>query len=166
MEFQKVNDYAKEQASKEFGSNVIDKINNQTISSATGHLTYIRDAIITLTKCFEVQKLAYQKGTEGWLDEFHKDVKELIEGDGNQLQGLKKRLTIYFFNQEFTRDPEKKKAIALYLKFFIEYVRDNVEIIDIEDFLEELADKGYNGNYFDKNYVFGELLEIVNKQII
>lgn len=163
MDFIPAYDFASVRASNDFGSNVIDTINNREISNAVYHFNHMVNSLNALSDIFETQKLAHDKGKMDGLDEFNGYVKELIEGDGQELQGLIKRLKIFFWNQEFKRDPPKKKAMALFLKYYTEYLRDHSIFVPIEEFMKLIEQKRYNGNYFDKNYVFGQLLDIINQ---
>jgi hypothetical protein len=165
MEYTKASEYAKLNATNDFGSDIMKRINDKFVSSATGKLSYMKYFIQALTDFFETQKLAYDNGQENWFDEFHNHVQETLEGNGADIQGLKKQLTMYFWNQEFKREPDKKRAIALYLKYYVQYIKDNVSVVTAVEFLNLPINKNYNGNYFNKDYVFGELLNIIEKQL-
>jgi hypothetical protein len=166
MDYENIHDYAVKMASTEYGSDVMAKINNKFVSSTTGRLTYVIKIIQALTDFFEYQNIAAERDQLQYVKEFHDYIKESLEGNDIDRYGILESLKKYFWIQEFKRDPEKQKAIALYLKFYVQYIKDNVRTIDVERFLEMLEKVELKGRYFDKNYVFGEMLKIIEAKII
>lgn len=165
MEFKSAHDFAVKKASEEFGSDVLQKINNKYASSATGRLNYAMRTIKALADFFETQNLVSEKENKEIVKELNSYVKNTVDGDGSEIKGIITNLKQYFWNQEFKRDPEKKKAIALYLKHYLEYLKNNVKHITVEQFLEIYDDIDVEAKYFDKEYVFGELITVINDEL-
>lgn len=165
MDYNLVETYAVANSSEEYGSDVMLKINEKFASAARGKLKFVIGIIQYLTNFFEIQRSAFEKNEENWLEEFNTFVREALEGDGKDLKGAKWQLEYYFHIAEFTRDADMKRAIALYLKYYLEYIRDNVEYVTANEFLNLPLYRNFDGNYFNKNYVFGELINIIDAEL-
>ena len=165
MEYKEAHQYAVDKSSEEYGSDVMQKINNLPVSSATGRLTYVVKIIQALSDFFETQNLAAVKNQKEFVREFHDYVKRALDGDGQDMKGILVNIKQYFWIQEFKRDPEKQKAIALFLKHYVTFIKDNVKTISVEDFLDISDDTPLQGRYFDKEKVFGDIIELVEQYI-
>jgi hypothetical protein len=150
-------------SSEEFGSDVMQKINNLPVSSATGRMTYVVKIIQALSEFFETQNLAAVKNQKEFVKEFHDYVKSALDGDGQDMKGILENIKQYFWIQEFKRDPEKQRAIALFLKHYVTFIKDNVKTISVDDFLDISVDTPLQGRYFDKEKVFGDIIKLVKK---
>jgi len=165
MEYKEAHEYAVAESSEEYGSDVMQKINNLPVSSATGRLTYVVKIIQALADFFETQNLAAVKDQSEYVREFHDYVKSALDGDEENMKGILVNIKQYFWIQEFKRDPEKQKAIALFLKHYVIFIKNNVKTITVEEFLEISDDTPLEGRYFDKEKVFGDIIEMVEQYI-
>lgn len=162
MDYTKANEYAIDKASNEFGSDIMQKINNQSISAATGKLSYIIAMIKGLSNFFEEQSQAVCEDKKAFVVMVHDFVKTTLDG-GDDSQGIIQQIKQYFLIQEFERDPEKKKAISLYLIHYVTYIKYNVEFVPVEMFLEFSEDVTLNARYFDKEKVFGDIIKLIKQ---
>jgi hypothetical protein len=162
MDFNYINRIALEEASKDFGSDVLKEINKNIPSSANSRLTLFFASIQTLTNIFEVQKDASDKNVEHYIKDFNSSVKEALEGDGEESVGTRGILKDLFMVQELKRDLSKKRAIAFYLKRYLQHIDKHVKVVSVEEFLGLPIQESYGHNYFDKNYVFGSLMTIID----
>lgn len=165
MEYKNAHEYAVEKASIDFGSDVMAAINNKFVSSATGKLTYVIKIIQALADFFETQNLAAVKNQKEFVKEFHDYVKVALDGDNEEMKGIITNIKQYFWNQEFKRDPDKKKAVALFIKYYVIYIKDNINFITVDVFLDLRDETPLDGRYFDKEKVFGDIIDLVETYI-
>jgi hypothetical protein len=117
--------------------------------------------IQALADFFETQNLASVKNQIEFVKEFHDYVKVALDGDSDEMKGIIVNIKQYFWNQEFKRDPAKKRAIALYIKHYVTFIKDNVKFITVDVFLDLRDETPLEGRYFDKEKVFGDIITLV-----
>lgn len=158
--------YAVEHATADFGRDVRDLI--QGANRITPKYRFLLEYLNTLTQVFETVALANIANQEEYIDEFYNYVQECLEGEVGkvEIKGIKARFKEFFYHRIFSQDPRLKEAVSLFFRHYITYIKENVEVVPIEDFMELIEIKRYNGDYFDKNKVFGKLIEIVEEAAV
>jgi hypothetical protein len=164
MNFEEANNYAYHAASSEFGSDVKERFFNRWVSSSLGHFRYAIMYINQLAEFFEKQNLSSRDENGELIQEMNAYIRMIVDGNPEKnFIGLKVNLHRFFWNMEFRRDPDKKKAMALFLKHYLSYMMSHIEHISVERFLEIYEDIPLDAKYFDVKYVFGELIEVVEE---
>lgn len=165
MEYKNAYGYAVEKASIDFGSDVMATINNKFVSSTTWKFTYLIKIIQALADFFETQNIAAVKNQKEFTRQFNDYVKIALDGDNEKMKGILSNIEQYFLNQEFKTDPDKKKAIALFIKHYVIYIKDNINFITVDIFLDIRDETPLDGRYFDKEIVFGDIIDFVETYI-
>lgn len=156
---------ARNLASEKLGYDVQQRIWNRP-TSAGGQLTYAFSSIKILCELFEKQK--EHLATIEVMEQYQEIVRCAVDGDEQDgMAGLRKGLEQYARHQEFRRDPEKKIAAFTWLFELLSIITEGVQVVTVEEFKHLPYEKTfYDGKYFDRDYVFGELKRFCAEQIL